>query len=66
MAATTMSHLASLSLFPATSEQIEESRKRSAVSWAVNMTLEEYLTRDKLAERWDSARDGRLVTWYVK
>ena len=55
--------LADLSLFPATYEQIIESRKRSAVQWSGNMALEEYLQRDVILDGLEHAADGRFVTW---
>ena len=55
--------LADLSLFPATYEQIIESRKRTAVQWSGNMTLEQYLQRDAILDKQEHAADGRFVTW---
>ena len=54
---------ADLSLFPATRQQIIESRKRSAVQWAGNMLLEEYLQRDVILDGQEQAAGGRFVVW---
>lgn len=58
-----MSYLASLSLFPATPEQIIESRKRTCVQWAKNLTEEEYLKRDAIMELMEHSAKERLTTW---
>ncbi|KAG6891603.1 hypothetical protein C0992_002642 [Termitomyces sp. T32_za158] len=52
--------LSSLSLFAATSEQILESRRRSAVEWGKDMSLEEYLARDEFTDKQEVARNGRF------
>ncbi len=52
-----------LSLFPATYEQIIDSRKRSAVQWAGKMTLEAYLQRDVILDGQEQAADGKFVVW---
>ncbi|KAG6890310.1 hypothetical protein C0995_009516 [Termitomyces sp. Mi166 len=56
--------LSSLSLFMATPEQIFESRRRSAIEWGKDLSLEEYLARDEFTDRQELARDGRLITWF--
>ncbi len=57
--------LAALSLFPATPEQVHESRTRHAEEWARNTTLEEYLLRDVIMDKHEHAANGNLITWYV-
>ncbi|KAG5654365.1 hypothetical protein H0H81_003823 [Sphagnurus paluster] len=56
--------VSSLSLFPATYEQVIESRRRTSVSWGKGMTIEEYLQRDAFTDRHENARDGKLITWF--
>jgi hypothetical protein len=58
-----MSELASLSLFPATPDQLIASRKRSSVEWARGLTLEQYLHRDAILEVMEHAVKGKLTTW---
>ncbi|KAG6882330.1 hypothetical protein C0993_011015 [Termitomyces sp. T159_Od127] len=57
--------LSSLSLFAGTPEQILESRRRSAVEWGKDRTLEEYLARDEFTDKQEVARNGRLITWVL-
>ncbi|OSD08107.1 hypothetical protein PYCCODRAFT_386283 [Trametes coccinea BRFM310] len=57
--------LADLSLFAATPEQVLESRKRTAVQWAVGQSVEEYLERDAIMDRHEHAANGRLITWVL-
>ncbi|GLB41951.1 putative expressed protein [Lyophyllum shimeji] len=57
--------LSSLSLFPATPEQVIESRRRTAIAWGKDMTLEEYLHRDDVSDTQEHARDGKLITWVL-
>ncbi|KAI1798122.1 hypothetical protein LXA43DRAFT_9929 [Ganoderma leucocontextum] len=67
MAETTNSllSLSDLSLFPATYDQVIESRKRSAVQWAFNKSLEEYLQRDVILDGKEQAADGKFVVWVL-
>lgn len=58
--------LSSFSLFPATPEQVLESRKRSFVFWGTGWTLESYLLRDATCDAFEAARDGKLITWYAQ
>ena len=58
-----MTTLSCLSLYPATAEQVLESRKYSFHKWGRGSTLEEYLERDKMTERYEVAQEGRYVTW---
>ena len=60
-----MANFAELSLFAATPEQVQESRKRSHASWARGLSMEAYLQRDSVMDLWEHALDGKLVTWYV-
>ncbi|KAJ3558224.1 hypothetical protein NM688_g1052 [Phlebia brevispora] len=57
--------LSQLSLFPATTEQTLESRKRTAVEWAKGMSLEQYIERDRIMDDYEHARDGNLITWVL-
>lgn len=56
---------ADLSLFPATPEQVLESRTRSAVEWAKSLSLQDYIQRDVIMDKYEHAADGKLVTWYA-
>jgi hypothetical protein len=58
-----MSELATLSLFPATPDQVIASRKRTFVEWAKGMTLEQYLQRDASLDAMEHAVNGNLTTW---
>jgi hypothetical protein len=55
--------LASLSLFRATREQTEESRRRSFPQWGGTLSLTDYLARDAAMELGEHAKDGKLITW---
>lgn len=57
--------LSQLSLYPATTQQTWESRKRTAAQWAIGMTLEQYLERDRLMDNLEHANDGKFITWCV-
>lgn len=54
--------LASLSLFPATPEQVLESRKRTFPQWGRGLTLDQYLRRDAAMDVHEHAK-GKLTTW---
>lgn len=56
---------ADLSLFPATPEQVHESRTRTAVQWARGLSLEDYIQRDVIMDKYEHAADGKLITWYA-
>lgn len=56
-------NLSSFSLFPATPEQVTESRKRSHASWSRGATEAEYLQLQLVLDGDENARDGGLVTW---
>ena len=58
-----MIDLASLSLYPATREQVIESRKRSFAEWGQKLPLEEYLERDAYMDGLEHAKGNRLTTW---
>ncbi|KAJ7652028.1 hypothetical protein DFH06DRAFT_539691 [Mycena polygramma] len=51
-----------LSLFPASLEQITESRRRTLSDWGRGLTLEEHLARE--ADQ-DCSRYGRFITWVL-
>lgn len=55
--------LATLSLYPATPEQVQESRTRHSSYWRKNLSVDDYLLRDKVLEKLDHARNNKLVTW---
>ena len=54
-----------LSIFPANTAQVLESRTRRFQEWGSGMTLDEYLTRDAISDNYEVSRDSRLVTWWV-
>lgn len=56
---------ASLSLFPATRVQIEESWRRTWPQWGGTLSLTEYLAREAEMESMDHAKDGKLITWVL-
>jgi len=55
--------LASLSLFRATTAQIQESRLRTWPQWGGVLKLAEYLARYVEGDVDESAKDGKLITW---
>jgi hypothetical protein len=57
--------VAALSLFPATLEQVWQSRNRTFVEWGRGRTLEAYLERDRILDRFEHAADGKLITWVL-
>ena len=57
--------LSELSLFPATREQVIESRKRTAVQWGRGQSEEGYLRRDEAMDDHEHAANGRLITWFA-
>ncbi|KAF7367443.1 hypothetical protein MSAN_00807000 [Mycena sanguinolenta] len=57
--------LSTLSLFPATPEQITVARRRTLHEWGKGLTMEEHLARDASQDQFDGSRDGRLTTWYA-
>ncbi|KZP11154.1 hypothetical protein FIBSPDRAFT_757115 [Athelia psychrophila] len=60
-----MLDLASLSLYPATKEQLVETRKRSFAEWARGLSLEQYLQRDAFMDGLVHAKNGHLTTWIL-
>ncbi|KIM44889.1 hypothetical protein M413DRAFT_442857 [Hebeloma cylindrosporum] len=54
-----------LSIFPANTAQVLESRKRTFQEWGRGMTLEEYLARDTISDKHEVSRDSRLITWVL-
>lgn len=54
---------ASLSLFPATRAQVEESWCRTWPQWGGTLSLTEYLAREVEMESMDHAKDGKFITW---
>lgn len=57
--------LASLSLFPATRAQVEETWRRTWPQWGGALSLTEYLAREADMESMDHAKDGKLITWVL-
>ncbi|KAJ7293930.1 hypothetical protein C8J57DRAFT_1491281 [Mycena rebaudengoi] len=57
--------LSALSLFPATSEQIAEARRRTLDEWGKGLTLAEHLQRDANEDQFECSRDGLLITWVL-
>lgn len=53
----------SLTIFPATTEQILESRKRTLVEWGRGMTEEEYIKREEYLDTKPHATEGKMVIW---
>ncbi|KAG2153231.1 hypothetical protein DEU56DRAFT_773828 [Suillus clintonianus] len=60
-----MVDLASLSLFPATRAQVEESWRRTWPQWGGALCLTEYLARETEMECMDHAKDGKMITWVL-
>ncbi|KAH9852548.1 hypothetical protein C2E23DRAFT_730888 [Lenzites betulinus] len=60
-----MTNFAKLSLFPATPEQVTESRKRTATQWAKGLSLEDYVQRDVIMDQYEHAAGGKLTTWVL-
>ncbi|TFK39356.1 hypothetical protein BDQ12DRAFT_698070 [Crucibulum laeve] len=56
---------AELSLFPATPEQVIESRRRTWKQWGAGLSEEEYLYRDAVNDLHEIAREGKLITWVL-
>ncbi|KAJ3780731.1 hypothetical protein GGU10DRAFT_321361 [Lentinula aff. detonsa] len=57
---------AALSLFAATPQQIEVSRRRTGASaWGSGMTLDEYVQRDIDLQDSECGREGRYLTWVL-
>ncbi|KAF8972632.1 hypothetical protein BDZ97DRAFT_1901166 [Flammula alnicola] len=54
-----------LSLFPASKEQILESRTRSFASWGRGTSLDQYLARDSRSDNHEVSLNNRLVTWVL-
>ncbi|KAJ7674418.1 hypothetical protein B0H17DRAFT_1208003 [Mycena rosella] len=54
-----------LSLFPATAEQVLVARQRTLHEWGKGLTLEEHLARDASQDQFDGSRNGRLITWVL-
>ncbi|KAI0711175.1 hypothetical protein C8T65DRAFT_829492 [Cerioporus squamosus] len=54
-----------LSIFPATSEQVQVSRSRYAAQWSIGRSLEAYLQRDVVLDAEEHAANGKLTTWVL-
>ncbi|KAH9926718.1 uncharacterized protein B0H18DRAFT_932906 [Fomitopsis serialis] len=63
--ATTFVPLSELSLFPATPDQVLESRRRHAPQWCRKLSIEEYLLRDQLMDGHEHASDNKFITWVL-
>ncbi|KAF9229671.1 hypothetical protein BS17DRAFT_33754 [Gyrodon lividus] len=59
------SDLASLTLFPATTAQLLETRKRTWPQWGGALTEEQYLERDAQMDVMDHAIDSGMITWVL-
>ncbi|KAK0488918.1 hypothetical protein IW261DRAFT_382539 [Armillaria novae-zelandiae] len=57
--------LSSLSIFPATPAQVQESRRRSFLQWGGPMSKEEYFHRGTEVEQGESAANGKLTVWVL-
>ncbi|KAJ6498014.1 hypothetical protein C8R47DRAFT_1175681 [Mycena vitilis] len=57
--------ISTLSLFPASPEQVTESRRRTLLEWGRGLTLEEHLAREADQDQFDCSRDGRFITWVL-
>jgi hypothetical protein len=55
--------LASLSLFRATSAQVEEFRRRRWPYMGGTLSLTEYIARDAKMDDMEHAKDGKVITW---
>ncbi|KAI0826526.1 hypothetical protein BC628DRAFT_1373016 [Trametes gibbosa] len=60
-----MSIHANLSLFPATPEQVLQSRKHTATQWAKGLSVEDYIQRDVIMDEYEHAGRGKLTTWVL-
>lgn len=58
-----MADLAHLSLFPATAEQILESRIRTSVQWSRGLSEAQYLEHTSRLDQFEDAANGKLATW---
>ncbi|KAI6032039.1 hypothetical protein BKA83DRAFT_4209212 [Pisolithus microcarpus] len=57
--------LSSLTLFPATPEQVLLSRKRTWPQWGGKLTEEQYIEKARLMDAMEHATDSRLITWVL-
>ncbi|KAI6153290.1 hypothetical protein BKA82DRAFT_1002464 [Pisolithus tinctorius] len=57
--------LSSLSLFPATPEQVLISRRRTWPQWGGKLTEEQYLERDRQMDAMEHASHSKLITWVL-
>ncbi|EJD43714.1 hypothetical protein AURDEDRAFT_88553 [Auricularia subglabra TFB-10046 SS5] len=57
--------LSQYTLFPATPEQVRESRTRTHAQWGRGTRLEDYLERDARLDVFEHAANGRLTTWVL-
>ena len=55
--------LANLSLFPATPEQVLQSRRYMGTLWGRGLTPEEFLLRDEIMDEEEHSANGRLIVW---
>ena len=54
-----------LSIFPATKEQILESRHQTWTEWSRGLSLEAYLQREEMLNSQPHANNGKLTIWCV-
>ncbi|KAJ7630421.1 hypothetical protein FB45DRAFT_915444 [Roridomyces roridus] len=57
--------LASLSLFPATTAQITESRRRTHTQWGKGLTLDEHFAREVCQDELEVSSNGRFTVWVL-
>ncbi len=58
-----MDELASLTLFPATKEQLREARKRNFTRWGNGLHEHQYLAKESHLDMAQHAIDGKLGAW---
>jgi hypothetical protein len=58
-----LEELSSLSLFPATPEQIVVARRRGFLEWGRGLTQEQYFQWDNILEVLQHASNGKMATW---
>ncbi|KIJ68755.1 hypothetical protein HYDPIDRAFT_106999 [Hydnomerulius pinastri MD-312] len=57
--------LASLTLFPATPAQVQETRKRTWPQWGGTLTEEQYLERDNQMDVMEHSTDSKRIAWVL-
>lgn len=57
--------LSSLTLFPATPEQVQVSRRRTWPQWGGKLTEEQYIEKSRLMDVMEHAANSKLITWIL-